>query len=483
MNVLVRLLALVMVGCSTTTVVPGASDGPGADAGTSEAGTPDMPAAEAGPEDAGVDLRPPPEPLTLRITDAALVPLEAEIRVATAMGTRTARGDRVTLTSEELAARADVVVAAPGFATFGLSTFQPADYAALPEVGGAPAIALVPRLITDPLEVEVRGRGQAYVTTDPLGYGGGFAFGARTTDVQRDPAVRALLIEGPEEAPCPRRLPVPDLSTLEGPLVIDLESTEFEDVPCIERTLEVVSPPGTALRSMQALFERPYEVTAYGWGRSGTASSRLRGLVQSRPEMDTNVRSFALRILPDSISMRDHPALDLSRAPIIVADYLFEVPGPVTRSRARFESLEAMPERVVLPEPEPEATPSLLMGLDVDPESEGFPTLTSLPEAVEIVPPPEPGRSVFLSLAGSGVLLPPGGAVLPARRLITEVHALSGPDAVLGTGDDDGLLLVGVGTATYEPFATRRDAAFAEALFNDRRAPIVIIPRELLTTE
>ena len=302
----VPMWALVLTACASTTVLPVGDDGGAADTGAPDTGAPDTGAPGM---DAGPDMPPPPEPLTLRVTDAELQALEAEVWVATDSGVRIAFADRVTLSSEELVARADLVVAAPGFPPLALSRFRRADYAALPEVEGTPAIALVPSLLTDALEVEVPAS-SVLISTDPIGYGGGFAGTGRRARVQRDPAVRALLVEG--ESECPRRLPVPDLTTVRSPFVIDLDTMEFEELDCVERTVEVVAPEGAELTQVASGFQAPARGVAFGYGPSGS-NTRFAGQAAFFTGAPSNTRSLFTRLLPEAIALRDHPAMDPER--------------------------------------------------------------------------------------------------------------------------------------------------------------------------
>ncbi|MEO0324320.1 MAG: hypothetical protein AAF447_15265 [Myxococcota bacterium] len=478
MNVLARcrlVLSFALWACSSTTLLPtdlagdaGADEGPG-----------DPPRPDAGP-----DLPPLPEPITIRITDEALSPLDAEIRVATSEGTRRVTGDRVTLSSDELVERADVVVAAPGLAPFAVSTFARDDYAALPQLEGDPAIVLAPLLVTDRLEVRVSTRGGAFVSTDPLGYGSGFAFGMRTAVVQRDPAVSALILEAGDGTACPLRLPVPDLTTVESPLIVDLESPDAEEVDCFLRTLEVFAPEGTEIREAAANVDVPSRAVGYGYGVSGT-TRRFAGVMGSLPPRD-NVATLNVRLLPSSIATRDHPALDPNRAILISATFLRPGDEEFTTSFLRFESPEAIPDRVVLPASEPEAPrePALLIGLDLDPMSSGIAQLAAFPEAAEVVPAPEAGRSLVIGFAASGVLLPPGASVIRGRRLVREILALAGPDALIDPGQDLGFFVVTDVTASYEPFPAQRSGGrFVATPFAGATSSFLLFPRELLSEE
>ncbi|MEM1416096.1 MAG: hypothetical protein AAGH15_14410, partial [Myxococcota bacterium] len=481
------------VGCSTRTVVdPGADGGrSGPEAGTEDGGgladgsldAMDRPDG-GGPPDAFPDLGPLPDPITIRIADGVLAPLEAQVRVVTDAGTRAVTGDRVTLSGDELRARADVIVAAPGFAPIALSTFRREDYAALPELEGAPAIALVPRFVTDPIEVRLGDAfGGTRIATDPLGYGGGVLRPDVPTEVERDPAVRALLLEGFGDMPCPMRLPVPDLTTLEGPIVVRTDDPAIEAVDCLERTIEVAAPAGRFPTLVDASYAIPFFAVGYGLGRA-TTISRFFGSQSFVDDGDREeVVDFVVRLLPESITTRDHPALRRTTEPVIGG--FFNGPGiPADSSEVRYDAFESIPERVQLPEPPPEPEFTRVRGLEFEIGSFDRPELLSLPATITLDPPPEDGRSVFVGFARSGVLLPPGAAELPLERVVRNLEALEGPDVILRPQDEVYLLVVGLVRVTYEPFAARNGFEFtAVELGGGRLAGFIGIPRELVETD
>ena len=145
-----------------------------------------------------------------------------------------------------------------------------------------------------------------------------------------------------------------------------------------------------------------------------------------------------------------------------------------------FESLDALPARVVLPEPELEVAGPVVGGLEFDPSGR-LPILSSLPELAEVAPAPGAGRSLVVSFAGSGVLLPPGVATIPLRRLMTGIVELVGVDALLEAGDDVGFILFREVSTRYAPFPVRESGGRTLSVDGPGGSqPFVFVTRELL---
>ncbi|MEM1414381.1 MAG: hypothetical protein AAGH15_05755 [Myxococcota bacterium] len=484
---LVTCLSLILAatGCSTRVVVtPGADDGGAEGDGAVGDG--------AGARDAGLDGAtedaPFLDPLTLRFTDAELAPLVVNVLVISSAGSRAVVDDRVVLTSAEQAEGADVLAAAEGFMPFGWSQFGPEDWGALPTLDGDPALALLPRFITDPVRVELRRDGEralGFVYSIPVGYGGGASDRVQRTRLQRDAAVEALVVRGPA---CGQRLDV-DLMTAPDPLVVDLDDPRFVDLPCEERSVEVRDPSGARL------FVAPIGRTRAFSPLTGTvdacgeehAGGRGGGVLWRPPAEGVAMLSVDLVYPRMPAPRREHPGIAPLTGARVTGSFLLDETRDAG-SEAHFDGLEAVPGTIVLPEPEAMPLRRLAMGLDYDP---GRGTgIASLPDEVAIEPAPADGRSPFLLFERGAVVMPPETPFIRFRRLLQSLAELPSAEVVdeeriAGRRelflDETAIAYIAVADIAYRPFATYAGVqlVYIPNPF-DEPLPIVEVPVELL---
>ncbi len=496
MNLARLVLVLMLAGCASSRAVTGGTGDAGGgdpsdpgltdaaidanrdaygDAATDAAFADGMPVRDAELRDA----------LTLRITDEQLRPIAARAVILSRSGSRVVSGDRVGLTSQDLAERVDVLFSADGFATFGLSGFTRDGYTALPTLEGEPAVALLPVVVTEPLRLLLTRDGptsgpvRGYVHTIPVGYGVGDVEwgGVHRPWLQRDAAVEALVVSS--EGPCGRRLPVTDLTSVRrDPLELDLDDPGFVDLSCTRRPLVVRDPSGSRLRRAEVRFQRRGPsplVMSSAVDRVG--EQRAGGQAAARPAVD--FLTLDLVVPAEASARREHPAVGAFGG--VRVEGVFGLgDGTEARTFLVFPSFAAIPDAVRLPEPTVDRAPRVL-GVAGHLDARSRTRLATWPEAVSIDVSPSDARWPVLTVGRATVLLPPGARDLRLRRLLEALLALPGDPLIdFDPRYNQERVVLRMARVTFEPVASTEstDDAGWEDVGGFTR-PFVVIQRDL----
>ncbi len=432
------LAGMVALGCSTTLVTSPPDDAGGTEGPPSDAGAVDMAARpDAAPPDAGApdtrpddmaldDMAPDLPPLAgvlLRVVGAAREPLVAELLVASPLGTRRVRADRVRLEDAELDAGVDVYALAEGFELAGFVAFRDETLALLPRVEGDAALVLTPSVLTDPTMLRISPPNP--VIGLPLGHGAGRA-GPGSGPMVETPGLEALIIGFDGAGPCGFRFEVTDIAAIERVLPLSPYSDpRFSPQPCEELELEVTPPPGFDLVGVSVLVRRRAPFALSRGGALAFATPLLSAGGTREPPVRGRTWTVPLRGLPGDLPLRDHPVAELREEMIVGGT--FQVGSEVLRSEAVVDRGEALRDGVSLPPPDPTTAsfrfPYRVTGL----EERGRDPLRELPSGPLPIDPP---FEQFAQLAlGRVLLLVAPTAELPLTRALRGLAALAGTES------------------------------------------------------
>ena len=434
------LTAIGLAACSSTVVV---TDPPAEDAGAADdpadANPADMAAARdaagedgGGPDGAPADATAPdlalPPGAWLRIVSAARAPVEAELLVASALGSRRVTTERLRLTEAELEAGVDVYALASGYELAGIVALRTTTLLLLPRVEDDAAFVLTPTFFTDPTPVRVSP--PSFVIGVPLGHGGGGWAATSGGPTVETPGLDGLILgfsawdlgfDATAPGPCGLRFTLDDRRAIERILPISPESDpRFAPQPCETQELRVTLPPD---------FE-PYDLRATVLRRAPFAtgyvqSPALLGGSSDEAPASGSTWTLPMRGLPSDLPVRDHPA---ARLPVeVVVRALGEVGSEAVSSVAVLPWTRALREGVSLPAPDTGPTASGVRHRVRGLEERGTDPIAALPANPL---PVEPPFTTFVQLrVGRLTLLVAPGPTLPLTRALRSVASLAGVES------------------------------------------------------